>query len=295
MGFNKPFQAIQQQIEILIQRGMTIDVDAEHYLKHLNYYRLSGYWLPFQQDKITHQFYEKTHFSDVLNLYMFDRDFRLLLLDAIERIEVSVRTQWAYYFSQKYGPHAYLNCHLSNNLQWHAQNLLSLEKERERSDEQFIEHFNNNNDMPPIWAVCEVMSFGLLSRWLKSLKPSCCKNVIGKSYGLDYSVLVSFIEHLAYLRNLCAHHSRVWNRKMTKTMKVPQSKPMNLIKCFNNDNNSVRKIYNTLVMIQYLLNIICPENHFKTRLIKLLSDHKIEYKAMGFPENWKTREIWVTP
>lgn len=235
MRFDKPFQTIQQQIEILTKRGLIIDEDAEHYLKHLNYYRLSGYWLPFQKDTKTHLFNSNTKFSDVLNLYTFDREFRLLLLDAIERIEVSIRTHWAYYFSKEYGPHAYLDCHLSNNVQWHAQNLLLLEKERQRSDEQFIKHFDSNNNTPPIWAICEVMSLGLLSRWLKSLKPSSCRNEIGHSYGLDYGVLISFIEHLTYLRNLCAHHSRVWNRKMIKTMKVPHSKPKNLISSFNNE------------------------------------------------------------
>lgn len=98
MGFDKPFQTIQQQVEILSNRGLITDDGAEHYLKHLNYYRLSGYWLPFQIDTKEHLFKPNTNFSDVLNLYIFDREFRLLLLDAIERIEVSVRTHWAYYF-----------------------------------------------------------------------------------------------------------------------------------------------------------------------------------------------------
>ena len=84
MQYNKPFQSIQQQLALLAQRGLSIDNDADHYLKQLNYYRLSGYWLPFYENVKTHQFKIGTQFSDVLNLYMFDRELRLLLLDAIE-------------------------------------------------------------------------------------------------------------------------------------------------------------------------------------------------------------------
>ncbi len=291
MAFDKPFKTIQQQIEILSQRGLIIDDHAEHYLSHLNYYRLSGYWRLFLRD--ANLFKPNATFMEVLNLYIFDREFRLLLLDAIERIEVSVRTQWAYCFSKQYGPHGYLDCSLSSNVHWHAQNLLLLEKERKRSDEPFIAHFSDSNNAPPIWAICEVMSFGVLSRWLKNLKPTVCKNEISRCYGLDYKVLVSFVEHMTYLRNCCAHHSRVWNRRMTKTLKIPRSKPKTLISSLNYQQNSERKIYNTLVMLQYLLNIICPDNHFKKKLTSILDNHNIQVEAMGFPFGWKEKDIWL--
>ena len=206
--------------------------------------------------------------------------------------EVSVKTHWAYCFSKSHGPHAYLDCSLSNNVHWHAQNLVFLEKERNRSDEIFIAHFSKADANPPIWAICEIMSFGMLSRWLKCLKPTSCRNEIARSYSLDYSVLISFIEHLSYLRNLCAHHSRVWNKKMTKTMQIPKSKPQSLIPNFTMNTESQRKIYNTLVMIIYLLGIISPDNHFKERMISLLNVHAIDSTLMGFPENWRNQDIW---
>lgn len=106
MDFAKPFKSIPEQLQLLRDRGLIIDDDAEHYLRHLNYYRLAGYWLPFEQNHSTHSFRTNTHFDDVLNLYLFDRELRLLLLDAIERLEVSIRTHWAYYCVQCYGAHA---------------------------------------------------------------------------------------------------------------------------------------------------------------------------------------------
>lgn len=223
MKFNKPFLSFEQQATLLSERGLIIENDTVHYLQHLNCYRLSGYWIPFQEDNKTHRFKPNVRFADVLNLYFFDRELRLLLLDAIERIEISIRTQWAHYFAEFSGPHAHLEPHLSKNDEWHMKNIAQLQKELARSDELFIKHYRNTYtfpDEPPIWVACEVMSFGLLSKWLKSMKTGEPCNKIAKAYQLDYDVLVSFIEYLAYLRNLCAHHSRVWNRKTTKTIKI---------------------------------------------------------------------------
>ncbi|ARG96765.1 Abi family protein [Legionella micdadei] len=296
MKFNKPFLSIEQQVKLLSQRGLIVEHDTAHYLKHLNYYRLSGYWIPFQHDNKTHHFKPNVRFSDVLNLYLFDRELRLLLLDAIERIEISIRTQWAYFFAEVGGAHAHLVEGLNKNVQWHSQNIVQLQKEVARSDELFIKHYQNtytSPDAPPIWAACEVMSFGLLSKWLKSMNASEPCNRIARCYQLDYSVLVSFVEYLAYLRNLCAHHSRVWNRGMTKTMKVPRSKPSDLINNFHNDPLASRRLYNPLVMIIHLLKIICPGNHFRNRLIALIKEHEIIVSAMGFPENWSNRSIWI--
>lgn len=297
MKFTKPFLSFEQQAILLSERGLIIENDTVHYLQHINYYRLSGYWIPFQEDNKTHRFKPNVRFSDVLNLYLFDRELRLLLLDAIERIEISIRTQWAHYFAELSGPHAHLEPYLSKNGEWHIKNLAQLQKELMRSDELFIKHYQNTYtlpDEPPIWVACEVMSFGLLSKWLKSMKPGEPCNKIARAYQLDYDVLVSFIEYLAYLRNLCAHHSRVWNRKTTKTIKIPRSKPLELISSFNNEPLSLRKLYNPLVLVIHLLKIICPGNHFKNRLLTLMEKHVIPLGAMGFPNDWQRRSAWAT-
>lgn len=108
--FAKPATTFDEQIDLLIGRGMEIpDRDrARHYLAHLNYYRLGAYWLPFEADHATHRFRPGTRFEDVVGLYVFDRELRLLVMDAIERLEVSVRTQWAYHLAHAYDPHAHM-------------------------------------------------------------------------------------------------------------------------------------------------------------------------------------------
>ena len=116
--FAKPATTHAQQVMLLRQRGMVIDdpAAAAFYLQHLNYYRLGAYWLPFEADHATHSFKPGTKFGDVLNLYVFDRELRLLVLDAIERVEVSVRSQWAYQLAHQHGPHAHLDAVLAFRL-----------------------------------------------------------------------------------------------------------------------------------------------------------------------------------
>ena len=139
---------------------------AEFYLQHLNYYRLGAYWLPFESDHKTHTFRSGTKFEEVLNLYLFDRELRLLMLDAIERVEVSIRSQWAYQIANLHNPHGHLDGTLAvNNSRW-QKNLAKLTTEVNRSDENFIKHLitTYSEALPAVWAVCEVMSLGLLSR-----------------------------------------------------------------------------------------------------------------------------------
>lgn len=295
MHFTKPPKTFQEQLGLLESRGMVIAdrESANHYLKHLNYYRLRGYWLPREANPQSHQFKPGTTFEDVLNLYIFDRELRLLVIDAIERIEVSLRTQWAYNLAHQHGAHAYLDSQLSKNRHWHESNLASLNKELERSDEVFVGHYKDtytHPNTPPIWAVCEVMSLGLLSRWYKSLRPSDTRAAIARTYQLSDKVLESFIEHLAYIRNVCAHHSRLWNRRMTKTMELPRTKPQELHQNFNPEQD--RKLYNTLVMIAYFMDLISPNHHWKTRLKALIGNHTIDTKAMGFPTGWQALPVW---
>ncbi|MEK6750168.1 MAG: Abi family protein [Pseudomonadota bacterium] len=296
MRFNKPPTTFEEQIDILVSRGMSIPdrEHALHYLKHLNYYRLRGYWLPFEADTKNHRFKTGVTFDDALNLYVFDREMRLLLIDAIERIEVSLRTQWAYHLAHNHGAHAYLDVALSKNAGWHQANLESLNKELERSDEVFVGHYNNTyshpKNSPPIWAVCEVMSLGVLSRWLKSLRPAKTRADIANTYFISDKVLESFVEHLSYVRNVCAHHSRLWNRRLTKTMELPRTKPKGMYQNFNPGQD--RKLYNTLVMIAYFMDLISPHHHWKTRLKALISNHAVDARAMGFPDNWQTLPIW---
>ncbi|WP_044412371.1 Abi family protein [Thiomicrospira microaerophila] len=296
--YNKPHLTYAQQRQKLVQQGMKLDLpipQVEHYLAHFNYYRLSGYWYEYRQSN--NQFRAGTLFSDIINLYKFDKDLRILLLDAIEQIEVSIRTKLAYHLGQTYGAHPILDSTLFQNQNDYATTLKKLKTEISRSREDFIVHLTGKYQeaIPPIWAVVEVMSMGQLSSWYKNLKKRQDANTIARAYQMDSQVLQSFLHHLTILRNHCAHHARVWNKSFTFTLQIPRNKPMLVINAFQNEQQPRRKIYNTLVMMAWMLNIIQPDHDWTHRLKKLLVDYPdINTQQMGFPENWQSFATWQT-
>ena len=296
MQFIKPPTSYDQQIKILEDRGMLVpDHDlARHYLSHLNYYRISAYWLPFQDDSGNHQFKDSANFEDALDCYVFDRELRLLVMDAIERFEVSLRTQWAYHLAQEYGSHAYLDQGLFRNTRQYNISLDKLKSEIDRSHETFIKHYKatyTDPEYPPIWAVVEVMSYGQLSKLFSNLQHRKDRNSIARIYGLDEKIIVSLLHHLTIVRNTCAHHGRLWNRRFTFTIKVPNRGEEALLNSLSKSNT--KYIYNTLVMLEYLIEIISPDSRWGERLTELLAKYKIANpKSMGFPDDWQKRAIW---
>lgn len=300
MKFSKPPLTIDEQIEQLQQRGMAIpDLgQARHYLSHINYYRLGAYWLPFEADHGTHRFEPGTRFDEVVKLYVFDRELRLLVMDAIERLEVSFRTQWAHHLAHAYGPHAYLEPALFSKAAEHSRSVKNLTAEISRSQETFIKHYRDKYTtpvLPPIWAVAEVMSLGQLSSFYKNLKYRRDRNQIVASYHLDEEVLVSFFHHLTTVRNLCAHHSRLWNRALTLTFKLPKRGDGRLIDSLHRPEQAPgqRKIYNSLVMLGYLLTIVSPGSHWTQRLKTLFTEYPhVNPTDMGFPQHWRQLPIW---
>ena len=103
MIYNKIAITIQEQITLLQGRGLQVNdiAIAEHFLSNISYYRLEGYWWPMQADKVKHIFKPNSRFEDVIALYNFDRELRLLIFDVIERIEVGFRTKVIYHLSHE--------------------------------------------------------------------------------------------------------------------------------------------------------------------------------------------------
>lgn len=290
--FTKPAITYAEQVVLLRSRGMVVgdEAEAEFHLQHLNYYRLGAYWLPFENDHTTHQFKPGTNFKAVLNLYSFDRELRLLVLDALERLEVSVRTQWDYQLGHQHGGHAHLDPSIAFYQDRLQSNLKSLEKEIRRSDEIFIKHMTAtySEALPPVWTVCEVMSLGLLSRWYANLKPMATRTAIATVYGVDQRVLGSWLHHLTLVRNVCAHHSRLWNREFSVTPMLPQ-RPATLAGQFQQNS---RKLYNSLLILLHCMDRIAPDHHWRTRLIALIDRHNVSFNAMGAPSDWKSQTLW---
>lgn len=292
--------SFSDQINLLERRGLIVEdkTRAEFYLSQLNYYRFAAYCLPFESDHTSHQFESNTRFDNVLNLYIFDRELRLLVLDAIERIEVSLRTQLAYHLSHNHNTaHPHLMPDLFFNPVLYGSCVNKLDADIKRSKEEFIKHLTSKYEelQPPIWAVVELMTMGQLSKWFSNIKSRQDRQSISRIYGLDEKVMVSFCEHLSLVRNHAAHHARLWNRDFTKTPMLPRRGLPDLLNSFLNAADSdrrLRKLYNTFVMLAYLMNIICGENHWTDKLKRLIQSHNIKTPKMGFPIAWENKPIW---
>lgn len=295
MKFNKPYLTLEEQLTLLENRGLIVSdrQKAKYYLGHLNYYRLSGYWFPFKQSPTINKFRPNISFEDILNLYIFDRELRLLILNAIERIEVSIRSKWAYCLCEKHGAHAHLNSNLFRDLKKHSEAVLSITKSASKSKEPFILHLNRTYDeiLPPLWALVEIMTFGQLSHWFSMLKLREDKNLVAHKYDMDEKNFGSILHHLTVVRNKCAHHNRLWNCEFTIIPKLPNQRPVILVKSLN--QNQKRKLYNTVVILIHLLNIISPDHSWKNRLIELINKYQIDVGKMGFPNNYKSLPIWL--
>ena len=294
MTYNKPALSIDKQIEHLLSCGMVLpDIEqTRRDLLHNNYYRLRAYWLPFEvknpDDEATH-LQPDTTWPKILALYEFDRQLRIHLMDAIQRFEISARTGFAYYLAMKYGPHAHENPDIFFKLDTHQQLLRKLINDYQDSPEVFaVHHRDKYPDLrtPPIWASCELMTLGQLSRWYSALKSTADQRLIAKSYGLHESTLRSFLHHLTVVRNSCAHHGRVWNRTLVVTMKVPTDRRISYL--FN--PAAQQRIYNTLVMLALLQCVINPACTWGKKLkLFIEANPSVNLTAMGFPDNWRER------
>lgn len=296
MKYSKKAISIVEQIDRLRQRGLIIkDTQfAKSILSNISYYRLRAYTYPFQDNtKAEHPFTTKISLEQIIRLYNFDEQLRLILFFATETIEISLRTQTIHTFSMKYGGHWQLNPKLYKDHSRFEENIESLKKEINRSREVFIKHYKdkyNKPTLPPSWMSLEVASMGLLSKTFRNLKMGDEKKAILSYYGLPkIDILENWMHSFSTLRNICAHHGRVWNRRL-QPISIPKKPTHPYAQNIPYEN----KVYAYIVSIIYLLDIINPQNNFRENLISIIKEYKDEQilKDMGFATNWRREPIW---
>lgn len=298
MIYEKETLTIDQHIQQLQQRGLVIEDknEAIQWLKNVSYYRLAGYWWSMQRDKVLHTFKQNSQFKDVISLYNFDRDLRILLFDVIEKIEISLRTKLIYHLSHEFGAWWFQNVNLFSDTQAFIKTLSSIQQELERSKDTFIKEHNKKykDDLrfPPAWKTLELTSFGSLSKLYGNLKNTIhSKDTIAVEFGaVNHTYLPSWLQSIAQIRNYCAHHSRLWNKNLPGTPKILSNPPNNWIENVPSDK---QKIYIHLCIMKYMLDIIEPNNVFGLNLENLLKKYPtVDQNALGFKENWQNESLW---
>ncbi|NOR57985.1 MAG: Abi family protein, partial [Sulfurimonas sp.] len=266
LTYSKPHINYQEQVELLKSRNLLVSNDAyaTSKLSHINYYRLSAYARHYYCDE-TDIFRDGTRFEDILRLYYFDKKLRNIIFYAIEKIEVYLRTKYAYLVGSKFGAFGYIDMTHVHSPATQSSILASIQTEVKRSKEIFVSHFFENYEGKylPVWSMVEVTSFNTLSRLFSNLKEKE-QNEIADSLGLKAIVFKQWLHTITYVRNICAHHSRLWN----KMLAVRPIKPRRN-QTFTKLNN--KKIFFVLTMIVYLLEQIDGDEYdFKAEVKNLV-------------------------
>lgn len=280
----KPAKTYQEQVDLIKEKGFIVD-DREAcitFLKQANYYRLSAYFLPFRKTDGT--FVHGVHFQRVQRIYEFDNCIRILLLQAIERIELYTRTQLAYYLGHRYGPLGYLNDAIFSD----KHNVSAFRKRIDRHIDENRQtlivkhHMEKYGGKFPIWVLIEFFSIGSLSYLYADLISTDQKAIAKTAFSQSATCLKSWLRCLAELRNRCAHYSRIYYSAFSSTPKMPPNTT------YNNPNNHL--LFPQILMLKYLYP---DKDEWRDRMLPGIANliisslPDIDLNHIGFPYNWR--------
>lgn len=322
--YRKPYLTTDQQVALLISRGMAIsDTDkAKSCLARIGYYRLSAYWFPFRKsqqfvDPITGQpgtqvldeFHNGTDFPTILNLYVFDKKLRMIVLDALERIEIALRTEIALLLG-RHGAWAHRDRNVLHGnfarrnkkgeaFTLHTEWLNRLDAKFRSSKEDFAKHFKSrySSSDPPIWIAVELLDFGALSHFYAGMTVAD-QNTIAARYGLtDGKAFETWLRCLNDVRNICAHHSRLWNRPLVAQPRWPLLGVIPDLDHLDGDTHGQTRLYAALAIMRCMLKVVNPSSTWGARLVQHLDTVPVSpflsLKSAGFPASWKRETVWA--
>ena len=296
MAYTKLPISITDQITLLKSRGLIFadEAYAAQVLEHISYYRFAAYLRPMEADKVTHQLNSGATFEKALSLYQFDAKLRELIFDAIQKIEISLRSKMIHEFSLAHGAFWFFDQSCFTDKHRFVESMNVLEKELSRSKDEFIkEHVAKygKSEYPPAWKTLELATFGTTSKLFANFSDTRLKKKIARSYGIpQHEILESWTAAIGPLRNCCAHHGRLWNRKFPITPLLPSRIRKPWIADLNISNN---KLYAVLCCVAYMLNTIDANNTFASELTSLIYAYPaVSVSAMGFPAAWKSEPLW---
>jgi abortive infection bacteriophage resistance protein len=236
----------------------------------------------------------------------------------LERLEVSIRTKLVNYLSEKYGPFFMHNKGVFKPLisiinpegttiekGFYADLQVSIQRKmNEKHPEVFIKAFKNkyiSEPFPPAWMSIEVLTMGELSKLFSNLEPEEDKATIAKYFNLPIPVFDSWLHSLSYVRNLCGHHSRLWNRDLAiDPKKLIEKQGRNKKKWLDGARVDNRRTFYTLCILKFFLDQIIPSNSFKEKFKDLMAKYPdVPVKFLGMPfdgngdnTNWESLPVW---
>lgn len=320
--YARPHLLVAEQVELLRSRGLTVahDEQAQAWLLRLGYYRLSAFWYPFRKREMVQavpngpivrqavdQFKAGACFEDAVALYAFDKALRLLVMEAIEQVEIAARVDIAHHLGA-HDKFAHENPKLldgnftkkahdggpSNHEHW----LAKLADYTNRSREEFVNHYRTKWGEPlPIWVAIEVWDFGLVSRFTSGMRYAD-RFAMAQRLGVpDASIFVSWLRSMNYLRNLAAHHSRLWNRNIVDQPKLPKPGVVPEFDAVLSELD-VSRVYALLCILAHLVRVTRPDTDWHIRMADHLRAFPslriggITTEDMGCPKGWTSHPFW---
>ncbi len=294
--YNKLPLSIEDQVSFLKQQGLIIKdlAYARQILETVSFYRLSGYTLPFKKAHYSlgpRKFKANITFELIWNIYQFDKELRLLVSDVIEAIEIAFRTSLVNKMSVLYGGHWYLDEKHFKNLIQHALFVKVVDQIVRDKSEVFIRHYYNhysNPSYPPVWMLVECLSFGTCSKLFRNLKSVADKKSISEIFQQHPTVIDSWMASLTYIRNLCAHHSRLWNRWFVISPLLPRKDPV-ASRIGEKDFSFYRVVY----ILHKLISSFSANSSWRKKLYKLFEQYPdVPFYIMGFSKEWSKDIFW---
>lgn len=318
MNYDKPHLSFEDQLNLLEHRGLIVDSreDAVRNLSVIGYYRLSAYWYQWRvrpEGHVEHidipfDAFEGGHsFEEAVDLYSFDRQLRLIILDAIERIEVAVRVQMAYIVGRR-NPTAHTDpsclgskgCKLRPNSQ---QTYFEEFRDRcvaqlEKSSEVFANHYRlRYEQVVPIWVAVELWDFGTMSMFCQLMMTDDRMELAAAFELPEHKMMANWLVVINHLRNMCAHHSRLFRRRSQFEIGTKSLwKIRELAHVRNIPSDRQRNIYPALCALTYLMRTAAPYSDWIVRLgghldsFPTIQDTSLE--DYGFPPEWRSELIW---
>jgi abortive infection bacteriophage resistance protein len=311
----KTYKSFREQLDLLRARGLSVSDEqaALAALQRLGYYRLSGYFYPLRKTNPAgepgrlDEFVDGASFELVVQLAEFDKKLRMLVLDAIEVVEVALRVAMAYRLG-KLHPEAHLRAECLDGRftkgrsgeaeSQHTQWLKRFDAAREKSRDEFVDHHRAKyNCRMPIWVAIEVWDFGMLSRLFAGLQ-SRDRNALAHAYGLgNGDVLRSWLRTFNFLRNVAAHHSRLWNRTFPEIPRLPAPERCRHLDFLRADPRALEKLFGALSCLRFLMQQIAPDSTWHRNLGAHVATFPVtplvSVKSAGFPEGWSELPLWM--
>ena len=302
--FTKPALSLDEQLNLLESRGLKIEdrAWAKGHLRRIGYYRLSAYALPLQYNDparmAQHLFKPGSSFGLIVRLYEFDRHLRLMTFDAVERLEIAVRGCLSNTLCLACkDPHWFLNpTHFRSGV-YHGELLTELNEEFGRTPpppklkgDVFIRHYYktyNSPAYPPSWMLAEALSLGTWSKIYQNLTTANQKQIAQFS-GQKYDTIENWLRVLSDIRNICAHHGRLWNRAFVS----PPILPAGMLRY---PPHPTRYAAQAAVIVA-LLRHFYPDTRWMNRVVALMDETpEVDPAAMGFSSSWKNDPFWGLP